>query len=51
MKDCCLTTHIYIFGLWSQLHHCSLKLIDKFTYLGSSILSTESDINMHLVNA
>ena len=27
------------------LHGGSLKLVDKFTYLGSSISSTENDIN------
>ena len=29
----------------------SLKLVDKFTYLGSSVSSTEKDINMRLVKA
>ena len=29
----------------------SLKLLDKFTYLDSSVPSTESDISMHLVKA
>ena len=29
----------------------SLKLVDKFTYLGSSISSTENDINIWLVKA
>ena len=29
----------------------SLKLVDKFTYLGSSILSTENGINMQIVKA
>ena len=29
----------------------SLKLVDKFTYTGSSVLSTENDINMRLANA
>ena len=29
----------------------SLKLVDKFTYLGSSVSSTENDINMHLSKA
>ena len=28
-----------------------LKLVDKFTYLGSSISSTENDINMQLTKA
>ena len=30
----------------STLNCGSLKLVDKFTYFGSSISSTESDINM-----
>ena len=30
---------------------CSLKLVDKFTYLGSSISSTENDIYMRLAKA
>ena len=29
----------------------SLKLVDKFTYLGSSVSSTEKDINMQLAKA
>ena len=29
----------------------SLKLVDKFTYLGSSVSSTETDINMQLAKA
>ena len=29
----------------STLNGSSLKLVDKFTYLGSSVLSTETDIN------
>ena len=32
----------------STLNGSFLKLVDKFTYLGSSILSTEIDINMWL---
>ena len=28
---------------------CSLKLVDKFTYLGSSVSSTETDVNTRLV--
>ena len=35
----------------STLNGCSLKLVDKFTYLRSSVSSTENDINMHLVKA
>ena len=30
----------------STLNGSSLKLIDKFTYLGSSVSSTKTDINM-----
>ena len=30
----------------STLNGCSLKLVDKFTYLGSSVSSTKTDINM-----
>ena len=29
----------------------SLKLVDKFTYLGSSVSSTEKDVNMRLMKA
>ncbi len=32
-------------GKISTLNGTSLKLVDKFTYLGSSALSTETDIN------
>ena len=32
----------------STLNDSSLKLVDKFTYLGSSVLSTETDINTWL---
>ena len=35
----------------STLTGGSLKLVDKFTYLGSSISSTESDINTQLAKA
>ena len=35
-------------GDMSTLNDGSLKLVDKFTYLRSSILSTENDINMRL---
>ena len=35
----------------STLDGTSLKLVDKFTYLGSSVLSTEKDINMRLTKA
>ena len=32
----------------STLNGCSLKLVDKFTYLGSRVSTTENDINMRL---
>ena len=35
----------------STLKSSSLKLVNKFTYLGSSILSTENNINMQLAKA
>ena len=35
----------------STLDRTPLKLVDKFTYLGSSISSTEKDINMRLTKA
>ena len=35
----------------STLGSSSLKLVDKFTYLESSVSSTEKDINMWLTNA
>ena len=35
----------------STLDGSSLKLVDKFTYLGSSVSSTEKDINMRLTKA
>ena len=35
----------------STLKDGPLKLVDKFTYLGSSISSTENDINMWLTKA
>ena len=35
----------------STLNGSSLKLVDKFTYLGSSVSSTEKDINMWLAKA
>ena len=34
-----------------KLNGSSLKLVDKFTYLGSSVSSTETDINTHLAKA
>ena len=33
-------------GVISALNGKPLKLVDKFTYLGSSISSTESDVNI-----
>ena len=35
----------------STLERTSLKLVDKFTYLGSSVSSTEKDINTRLTKA
>ena len=35
----------------STLNGSSLKLVDKFTYLGSSVPSTETDINTQLAKA
>ena len=35
----------------STLRGCLLKLVDKFTYLGSSVSSTENDINTQLAKA
>ena len=35
----------------STLNGSSLKLVDKFTYLGSSVLSTETDITTWLAKA
>ena len=35
----------------STLNGRSLKLVDKFTYFGSSISSTENDINTQLAKA
>ena len=35
----------------STLDGSSLKLIDRFTYLGSSVLSTEADIDTRLTKA
>ena len=38
-------------GNISTLEGTSLKLVDKFTYLGSSVSSTEKDIDMRLTKA
>ena len=35
-------------GEISKLNSNSLKLVDKFTYLGSSVSSNKTDINMQL---
>ena len=35
----------------STLNGSSLKLVDKFTYLGSRVSSTETDINLQLTKA
>ena len=35
----------------TTLHNGSLKSTDKFTYLGSSVSSTENDVNMRLEKA
>ena len=35
----------------STLYGNSLKLVDKFTYLGSSVSSTKKDINTRLMKA
>ena len=35
----------------STLEGTLLKLVDKFTYLGSSVESTEKDIDMRLTKA
>ena len=39
---------LYQTGEISTLNGSSLKLVDKFTYLGSSVLSTETDIDTWL---
>ena len=41
----------YVFMKKETLNGCSQKPVDKFTYLGSSISSTENDINVWLVKA
>ena len=38
-------------GNISTQNGSSLKLVDKFTYLGSNVSSTETDINMRLAKA
>ena len=36
---------IFVYMATQQLDGTSLKLVDKFTYLGSSVSSTETDID------
>ena len=43
--------YYYIYAFISALNGSSLKLVDKFTYLGSIISSTETDINTRLAKA
>ena len=43
--------HINQIGDISTLNSSSLKLVDKFSYLGSSVSSTETDINTQLTKA
>ena len=38
-------------GVRKSIHQTWLKLVDKFTYLGSSVSSTEKDINTQLTKA
>ena len=38
-------------GLISTLNGCAMKLVDKFAYLGSSVSSTETDIDTQLAKA
>ncbi len=47
MEDMCFNQR----GDISTLNGRSLKLVDKFTYLGSSVSSTETDINTQLAKA
>ena len=55
--SCSVSVFIYLlfFSLFklmlSTLNGSSLKLVDKFTYLGSSVSSTETDINTWLAKA
>ena len=48
---CLKTQSNYPIGDISTLNGGSLKLLDKFTYLGSSVLSTENDIDTLHVKA
>ena len=45
------TCALIIRGDISTINGSSLKLVDKFTYLGSSVSSTEKDINTRLAKA
>ena len=47
----CTQNRIYETGDISTLDGTPLKLVDKFTYLGSSISSTEKDIDTQLTKA
>ena len=51
----CIYIYIYIYynqtGDISALDGTPLKLVDKFTYLGSSVESTEKDIDTRLTKA
>ena len=46
-----LTYFYHQTGDFSTLNSSSLKLVDKFTFLGSSISSTKTDINAQLTKA
>ena len=48
---CINNIYIYIYIYIHTRIYISLKLVDKFTYLGSSVLSTETDINTRLAKA
>ena len=48
----CIYIYIYIYRyIISTLEGTTLKLVDKFSYLGSSISSTEKDIKTRLTKA
>ena len=47
----CTQNRIYQTGDISTLNSSSLELVDKFTYLGSSVSSTETDIDTRLAKA
>ena len=46
-----LHVNVYKTGDISTLGGCSRKLVDKFTYRGSNVSSTEKDINTQLAKA